>query len=329
MEAKLRETVKKLFADGRINILVGHEKGTLPLLARPVIIRSADEVDKLVWNRFCTNNLAVYIPRFFEPKKVRKGETPPPLPKVGMVAKGCDARSIIGLVREHQAPRGNVVIIGMPCEGMVDTSKVVTLLSGDVIVAGGEDEGALVVTGRAGKKQKAKVEDVLLDACLGCNFPVPDGADVSIEGPARKPAGGKYTAAKEFGAKSFEERWKHFSAEISKCIRCYACRQACPNCYCKDCFADQTNPRWLGTSDDLSETMLFHIGRIFHQAGRCVECDACARACPMGIDIRTFTQKVAQDVKELFGYTPDFSADSLPPLCAFKQDDGQEFITEP
>jgi Fe-S oxidoreductase len=75
--------------------------------------------------------------------------------------------------------------------------------------------------------------------------------------------------------------------------------------------------------------MLYHIGRIFHQAGRCVECDACVRACPMGIDLRTFTQKMAQDVKEMFDYSPGFSADVPVPLCAYKLDDKQEFITEP
>ena len=49
----------------------------------------------------------------------------------------------------------------------------------------------------------------------------------------------------------------------------------------------------------------------------------------MNIDLRTFTQKVAKDVKELFNYTPGLSFDELPPLCTFKEDDSQAFITEP
>ena len=134
---------------------------------------------------------------------------------------------------------------------------------------------------------------------------------------------------KMFECMTAAERWKYFESEISRCIRCNACRQACPNCFCKECFADQTNPRWIDAGDDVSDAMLYHIGRIFHQAGRCVECDACTRACPMGIDIRTFTQKLAYDVKDLYGFVPSFSFEEPLPLCTYRPDDKQDFITEP
>jgi Fe-S-cluster-containing hydrogenase component 2 len=75
--------------------------------------------------------------------------------------------------------------------------------------------------------------------------------------------------------------------------------------------------------------MLFHIGRIFHQAGRCVGCNACVRACPMGIDLQVFTQKLVKDVQELYQYTPGLPLEEPLPLCTFKVDDSQDFITEP
>ena len=125
------------------------------------------------------------------------------------------------------------------------------------------------------------------------------------------------------------ERWARFSAEMSRCIRCYACRQACPTCYCKECFAEQNNPAWIGVGAEQTDVSIFHIVRIFHQAGRCVECDACLRACPMGIDLRTWTKKIAADVRALYGFTPDFDPTGKPPLVTFKEDDAQQFITEP
>ena len=68
---------------------------------------------------------------------------------------------------------------------------------------------------------------------------------------------------------------------------------------------------------------------MFHQAGRCVECDACVNACPMGIDLRLFTQKLASDAVGLFGCVPGVTGEEVPPLNTFKQDDSECFITDP
>jgi len=328
-QSDLRDVVKDLFAGDKIDLVIGHEKGTLPLRSRPCFVSAADQADKLVWNSFCSNNLAVYLPRFFQPKVHQKGEETPP-PRIGVVAKGCDVRSIIGLAKENQIPRENVVIVGVPCHGLIDPAKVEAALDGDGPSAYEEDsQGRLHVTTRPGAEKTIARDQVIADACIECRHPAPEGADVVVEGKSRQIGEEKYATVDEFESKSLQERWDYFVGEISKCIRCHACRQACPNCYCKVCFADQTKPRWMGAGDDLSDVMLYHIGRIFHQAGRCVECDACVRACPMGIDLRLFTRKLSKDVKELFDYVPGLSAEDLPPLCTFKEDDSQSFITEP
>ncbi len=172
-------------------------------------------------------------------------------------------------------------------------------------------------------------EQVLQDCCLECRHPVPEGADLLVPGEAREPGDGGYARVREFEAKSREERWEHFRSELSRCIRCNACRQACPTCWCKECFAEQTNLQWIGAGTDPSDKMFFQIIRIFHQAGRCVECDACYRACPMGIDLRLYTKKIVKDVEETFGYLPAFDAEELPPLATFGEKDGDSFITDP
>lgn len=253
---------------------------------------------RLVWNECCSLNLAAYLPRLFEKPGNLRGDWTPP--RVAIVAKSCDARSVVGLVKEHQLGRENVIIIGMPCQGMVDPEKADA--SGDGRIA---------------------------QACLECARPSPVGADILIEGPSRPAAAEHFQRVKDFEALTPAQRWDAFVKEISKCTRCYACRQACPNCYCKSCFIEQSKPSWAGVGDDLADLLLFHIGRMFHQAGRCVECDACVRACPMGIDLRLFTQKLVKDVEELFGYVPGISLDDLPPLCTFLPDDSECFTTGP
>ena len=328
VEAKLKDAVRSLLSEGKVDVVIGYERGSLPLRSRPGFFRSAEAVDRMVWDPFCSNNLAVYLPRLFErPANPRQEYAPP---TVGIVVKGCDARSVAGLIKEHQVPREKLVVVGVPCPGLADPVKVESALGG-AGVAGCRDggDGALEVTDRAGGKKKLKKEDVLAEACLECDHPATELADVSVEGPPRAAASERYARIQEFAAKSPEERWRYFADETSKCIRCYACRQACPNCYCKVCFIDQTKPAWAGKGDDRSDTMLYHIGRIFHQAGRCVECDACVRACPMDIDLRVFTQKLGKDVEDLFNYVPGLSVEGLPPLCTFTQEDSEGFITDP
>ena len=85
-------------------------------------------------------------------------------------------------------------------------------------------------------------------------------------------------------------------------------------------------PTWLGKTDNISDTMVYHIVRVFHAAGRCVDCGACSRACPVGIDLREQTQKMVELVKELYGFEAGLNLEDLPPLATFKQDDPQDFI---
>ena len=298
IEKKMKAAAKKLFDDGKVDVIVGFRKGSLHNSSRPYFARSAADTENLVWDCFCTANLAAFLPKLFEkPARPKEGYRPP---RVGIVAKGCDSRSVSGLVKENQVPRPALVVIGMPCEGVRNVSK----------------------------KSKGKKEEIAR-ACLECVSPAVSGADISIAGEGRKPAKAGYARVKAFEAKPAQERWAIFTKEISKCIRCNACREACPNCYCKVCFADQRKPSWLSPANALSETMLFHLGRMFHQAGRCVECDACVNACPMGIDLRLFTQKLASDALELFGSVPGVTDDKVPALNTFKQDDSESFITDP
>ena len=129
-----------------------------------------------------------------------------------------------------------------------------------------------------------------------------------------------------FEARSPQERWDILSAELSRCIRCYACRAACPNCYCPTCFVDASRPRRVGRTNDLSDNVIFHLMRAMHMAGRCVECGACARACPMEIDLARINRKVSRIVRERFGAESGMSLDDPLPLAAFDTEDKQEFI---
>ena len=308
----IRDIAKKLLDEKRVDLIIGFEKGSLPLHSTPCFARSTAEADRLIWNADCENNIAKYLPKMKE--------------RVGIVAKGCDVRSIISLIKEKQISRDQVFIIGIPCEGMVDRRRIEAKLDGKEIIEAEEEDDTIILKGH-NFRETIKKDEFLHNSCQTCTHRNPVIYDVLIgDKVVEGQAVDEYKEVKELEAQSNDERWQSFSDEVSKCIRCYACRNACPVCYCQECFVDSSQPQWIGKTTNLSDTAIFHIVRAFHTAGRCVDCGACDRACPIGIDLRRLTKKMEMDVKELFHYEAGMSLEDVLPLATFNPDDPQEFI---
>jgi L-lactate utilization protein LutB len=85
-------------------------------------------------------------------------------------------------------------------------------------------------------------------------------------------------------------------------------------------------PAWFGKTNELSDTIIYHLVRTFHVAGRCVDCGACSRVCPMDIDLRTLVKKAEQIMKDEFDYEAGVNLEDVPPLGEFKMEDSQDFI---
>ena len=328
VQEEVRKTAQQLLTEGKADLVIGFADETMPMKATPCFISEADAAQQLVWNSYCSNNLAVYLPACFAPKPHLKD--PPPLPKVAIMVKGCDGRSAVGLIKEKQVPRENLLLVSVPCEGMLDAEVAQRLVGSDEIASAQENDGTVSIKDDAGKERKFKREELLAEACRFCTDRRASVCDVTIgeanEGQSQAVADTRF---EEFANKSIEERWEQFCGEISKCVLCKACRSACPNCYCKTCFVDQTCPNWVGSGDKLADVIFYHLGRMFHQAGRCVDCGACVRACSMGVDLRTFTYKLVKDAKDLFDFTAGIDLEQAPPLVGFTASDPEDFITEP
>ena len=198
---------------------------------------------------------------------------------VAIVVKPCDARAINVLLAERKVSRNHLYIIGIACEG---------------ILSGG----------------------VLQTQCQTCNEHTPVLYDILVDGepethiPDNIPT---ETAFQELDSLSPSEKMDYWLSQFNQCIRCYACRQACPVCSCPTCIYEGDDSLWVGPGIGLTEKRSFHLGRAFHLAGRCVGCNECERVCPVDLPISLLNQKLHQEIVERFHFTAGLT-ESLSPL---------------
>jgi len=284
--ADLISIVKGILESKKVDVVVGYTRATSPNRTRPIVIRNASEADALVIDSSCLNNLATYLTR-----KENKGG------KVGIVAKGCDVKAIVQLIVENQIKRENVYIIGVKCNGV---------------------------------KKGFEVEDskVLSEKCLNCNVKTPHLYDELVEMGSDNLSGKdeKAELIAKLEAMSPQERFAFWEKEFEKCIRCYACRQACPLCYCERCIADKSMPRWVETSATKRGNFAWNIIRAFHLSGRCIGCNECERVCPAGIPLSLLNRKMAMVAKSEFGYESGMSLDAPTLIGTYDVKDKEDFI---
>jgi len=314
LAAQIKDAAKKLLEEKKVDLVIGFAEGSLPLRGTPFFARTPEEAGKLTWNRGCENNLANYL---------RKRDN-----KVAVVAKGCDVRSIVALIKENQINRDNLYIIGVPCNGMIDRKKVNAIL-GDREVLAVEENGDTVLLKGKNFSETANITDLLHSSCQDCRYSNPVVYDELMGEMLPEKGKDDFADVKEFAAKSAAERRAYLAKEFSKCIRCYACRNACPMCYCEECFVDCSQPEWIGKSAaNTEDNILFQVVRVFHSAGRCADCGACERACPMGINLRLLTRKLVMDVKDLFNAEAGVNMDDKAALATFTADDPEPFLVK-
>ncbi len=302
MEQKLRNEAKNLLEEGEVDYIIGFAPGSLKFSTTPLITKEKEDIASLVINPFIVNNLAKFLTEV-------KG-------RVGIVAKGCDSRSIVSLIQDNKVIRKDVVIIGVPCSGLIDIKKVEELVSKD------RDEiddivwqGEKVVVTVDGEKKEFPVKEVLFDDCLNCEFPTPKEYDILIDEPIAMVCDKELSRQKikELENMSPEQRWEFWKGQFSRCIRCYACRQVCPACFCKRCFVEESEPQWVSLVPRWQDNLIFQVIRNIHVAGRCTDCGECERVCPMNIPLRSLTKKMYELVDETFHYKAGTDK-AIPPL---------------
>ncbi len=309
---KIKEIAAKLLKDCTVDMVIGFRKGTVPMMNEPHFAKTPEEVDNLVWDSNCGINLANYLTNRQE--------------KIGIIAKGCDSRNIVTHIIENKIKREQLIIIGVPCQGMIDKRKIDAMFTGEILEVI-ESEDTITVKGNDFEEVLKNKKDVLQQNCSVCIHRNPVVYDELVADLVEEQTDiDRYEDVNKIEALAPEEKKKFFEDLLSPCIRCYACRNACPLCYCPTCFVDESRPQWVGKSQDLTDVKTFHFLRAFHCAGRCTDCGACERSCPVGINMRVFTKKLEKDCLDLFDWEAGMSLDTRPALDTYQPGDPDDFI---
>jgi ferredoxin len=314
-EQRVRDEARALLEQSKVDYIIGFEPGSLKFTTTPLITKDKNSIDRLVINPFIVNNLSEFLTEL-------KG-------RVGIVAKGCDSRSIVSLIQDNQIKREDIVILGIPCPGIIDLSKVEGLVGRerDELDDVTRDGDKVVVT-VGGEKKECPASEVLFNNCLGCEFPTPEEYDILLDKSdppiSDKTASGKGIETLE--EMSQEQRWDFWRNEFDRCIRCYACRNVCPSCFCDRCFVEESEPQWIAPMPRWQENLMFQIIRNIHVTGRCTDCGECERVCPVNIPLRSLTKEMYDIVDDLYHFKTGIDKEAAPLMTHYEATDPEDFI---
>ncbi len=308
--------IKELLETKEYNRVLGWEQGEFFYDRTPKVF-NAENLDQLKYDDFCGSNLSKYlIDQMSSPEKIIA------------LLKPCDCYSFNQLCTEHRVDRDRVYAIGIGCRGKIDVEKLRKAgIKGITEIT--EKDGMLIIQTLYGEK-KIERKEALLDKCLCCKGKEHRGVDETIGESEETTIGDKFEMVAKLEAMSPEERFEFWRSELSKCIRCNACRNVCPACSCIKCVFD--NPKTgianKAAADDFEEN-IFHIIRAYHVAGRCTDCGECSRVCPQGIPLHLLNRKMIKDINEFYGdFQAGESIGQRHPLTDFTLNDAEAGIND-
>ena len=307
---KMLERAKELLESGEVARVIGWKKGDFCHDPSPAAFETVDELKDFVYDWFCGANLSKYLIQMSK----KEGKT-------AVFLKPCDTYSFNQLVKEHRIKRENVYVIAVECLGKLDIEKIkakgVSFVTGVEVV-----EKDVKVLSPMGETTLYKPE-VVLTKCATCNktHQVKDEEIILHERPERDV--NRFEEVEKLEAMTEDERFAFWREQLSKCIRCNACRNVCPACSCIKCVFD--NPASgiaAKANDDKFEEQLFHIIRAFHVAGRCTDCGECSRVCPQNIPLHLLNRKFIKDIDSFYGdYQAGETAEGKTPLTSYTEGD--------
>lgn len=314
----LVKKVNELLENGTVDRVIGWKAGEFCYDVTPAVYTKEDNFDDFLYDGFCGANQSKYL------INETKGEG-----KVLVLLKPCDSYSFNQLLKEHRIDREKVYALGIPCNGKLDINRMKEQGITGILSIEEQDDTVKVET-LYGTKECNR-DDVKLERCYTCKGSKHVAFDellVPEEEDSREAKDGRFSKVDELEAMSSEERFDFWRSELSKCIRCNACRNVCPACSCRTCVFDNADSGVAAkVNADTFEENMFHIIRAWHVAGRCTDCGECSRVCPQNIPLHLLNRKFIKDMNDLYGdFQAGSDAETKGPLTAFTKEDAEPSI---
>ncbi len=269
------------------------------------------------------------------------------------ILKPCEVRAAIELKKLNQIDFNNTILVSFTCPGVFEFKEGNNF----------EDIDKLLDDFKNGN-----LSENLRETCKSCEYFKGEGSDILIdifnEEVISLTAKGEeflknidlnfsteikdnenLNKIKDLRAKNASDLYKSFKKDFKdenklieffdKCIKCNNCREACPICYCRQCYFESETFKYYPDSIKRkfqiksalrlpTDKTLFHLGRVSHMATSCVACGMCEDVCPMDIKVSQFFKYMGKNIQETFNYVPGINREEPLPLLTFKEDEFRE-----
>ena len=221
---ELKARAIELLENGTVSRVLGWKIGENTYDPEPAFFETVESMKDFVYNNFCAANLSKYM---IEACK-KEGKTL-------VCLKPCDSYSFNQLLAEHRVDREKAYIIGVGCKGKLSIESIKK--SGVKGILSVTDTDPIQVETLYGNTELPYTAG-MLSRCFSCKGKEHVVYDELIGESQDTSCVDRFDEVRRVEAMSPEEKFAFFQAELSKCIRCNACRNICPACSCRKCIFD-------------------------------------------------------------------------------------------